>query len=420
MDEYLAMKKDCCADQQNEWNKMIEDAKKNNLSDDLWETKLLDQKAEMFEYYVDLRASLLKVPNKEYVRTEMSLLFEKMVELAEFNDGTDLGRHNFKVSRFGAIEGPTTYMVAVMGPDDVDIGRGSILAFDAPKSSLGKVKVVYIGRDVQGISDYAFELMINLTHVHFHPDSSCLTIGVCAFYECQSLIEISIPDEVRIIEKQAFLDCQSLREVTIGSNVNSIADEVFRNCMELKSIYIPPSVQSIGESCFSMFTEGGVEGGLQEITGMEGVETIGANAFSGCDLKRFSGGPNLKNIGTTCFYGTQIEEMTLVFNPELTIEDGAFDYLGYLSIVNLIGGKEDQWIEKLKGQFEVCDELDDKANSWASQINRKRVAKGYDETVSDVVIYVVYAREFEGAIAQTWKLPGDLAEYEISSFSPRL
>lgn len=65
------------------------------------------------------------------------------------------------------------------------------------------------------------------------------SIGHSAFYCCNSLTSITIPDSVISIEDSAFEGCKSLASITIPDSVTSIGAEVFGKCDSLQTIYIP-------------------------------------------------------------------------------------------------------------------------------------------------------------------------------------
>ena len=75
-------------------------------------------------------------------------------------------------------------------------------------------------------------------------------IGACAFYNCQSIKSIEIPDSVTSIGDGAFGGCSSLTSIVIPDSVTSIGDNAFSSCASVTSIEIPDSVTSIGSSAF--------------------------------------------------------------------------------------------------------------------------------------------------------------------------
>jgi len=67
------------------------------------------------------------------------------------------------------------------------------------------------------------------------PDS-VTSISSSAFENCSSLTSVVIPDSVTSIGSYAFYDCDSLTSVTIGNGVTSIGSYAFRYCSSLTSV----------------------------------------------------------------------------------------------------------------------------------------------------------------------------------------
>ena len=81
------------------------------------------------------------------------------------------------------------------------------------------------------------------------PDSAA-TIGVDAFYHCNSLTSVTIPDSVTTIGDYAFRGCDSLTSVTIPDSVTTIGVGAFYYCRGLISVTIGNSVTTIGQAAF--------------------------------------------------------------------------------------------------------------------------------------------------------------------------
>ena len=121
-------------------------------------------------------------------------------------------------------------------------------------------------------------------------------IGNGAFWGCESLVNINIPNSVTTIGHSAFVSCDSLTSINIPNSVTTIGDLAFLGCYSLTNINIPNSVTMIGDSAFASCDS------LTSITIPNSVTTIGKEAFCYCD--------SLTNIN--------------IPNSVTTIEDGAF------------------------------------------------------------------------------------------------
>ncbi|MBR5787689.1 MAG: Ig-like domain-containing protein, partial [Muribaculaceae bacterium] len=102
-------------------------------------------------------------------------------------------------------------------------------------------------------------------------------IGDRAFYGCESLTSIQIPNSVTSIGEFAFFDCFSLTIIQIPNSVTSIGDYAFCQCYSLTSIQIPNSVTSIGNYAFRYCHD------LTNIEIPNSVTSIGDEAFYGCN-----------------------------------------------------------------------------------------------------------------------------------------
>lgn len=121
-------------------------------------------------------------------------------------------------------------------------------------------------------------------------------IGLCAFQGCESLTSIDIPENISILEQSLFFNCTKLSKITIPSNISVIEDGVFQSCKSLTSVSLPSSVTEIGKYAFNGCTN------LKEIKLPEGITKISENMFGGCsNLESVSLPSSVTEIGEWAF-----------------------------------------------------------------------------------------------------------------------
>ena len=204
-----------------------------------------------------------------------------------------------------------------------------------------------------------------------------IQIGESAFYDCDKLLSVAIPNSIESIGEYAFSECSLLTNVLIPSSVRTIGDYAFYSCYGLKSVtmeegithigkravwvydmdslILPNSVKEIGDEAFSR---------IHYIVIGSDVEKIGRNFVDRCDTLKFhcsinwgfGGKLDLKKlilddgVKTVCrnaFYGCHIDTLVLGNTIE-EIKDEAFwgcgikgcvfpnslKYIGYWSFAN--------------------------------------------------------------------------------------
>lgn len=156
-------------------------------------------------------------------------------------------------------------------------------------------------------------------------DGTVTAIGRLAFYRCEGLTAVTLPESILSVGDSAFEGCTQLAEASLGSNVKTLGNSVFLDCAALAQIAIPDSVTAMGVFVFSGCT------GLTSATVGDQVTTIGNSVFSGCTaLKDITLGSSLTTIDVFAFSGcAALAEITLP-NSVTTIGNFAFYNCGAL------------------------------------------------------------------------------------------
>ena len=74
---------------------------------------------------------------------------------------------------------------------------------------------------------------------------SVTAIGSNAFWCCNDLTSVTIPNSVTIIDHDAFYGCSSMASVTIPNSVTAIGYSAFSGCSSMTSVTIPNTVTAI-------------------------------------------------------------------------------------------------------------------------------------------------------------------------------
>lgn len=93
-----------------------------------------------------------------------------------------------------------------------------------------------------------------------------------AFSRKQKLKTVKLPNSLEKIGMNAFESCTHLYSVDLGRGVTVISDSCFEKCNALKTITLPPQIKKIERAAF-------MQSGLETISLNEGLENVESNAF---------------------------------------------------------------------------------------------------------------------------------------------
>ena len=136
------------------------------------------------------------------------------------------------------------------------------------------VKSAEISDGITRVGNYAFWQCQDMTDVYI--PNSVTSIGEYAFYYNKALKAVTLSDNIESIGQQAFTQCTSLTSLTLPIHLKSIESTAFALCSGLTSVVIPDEVEAIRDEAFSYCTK------LTELTIPASVTTIDERAFVGC------------------------------------------------------------------------------------------------------------------------------------------
>ncbi len=135
----------------------------------------------------------------------------------------------------------------------------------------------------------------------------------------ETVTELSIPDSVTSIGDYAFSNFDSLKSVEIPDSITSIGCSAFADCSSLTSAIIPDSVISIGDNAFNYCTR------LEYIEIGNGITEIADSMFYNCrSLTNLTMGDNVIRIGDYAFAACYSLANISIPDGVTTIGEGAF------------------------------------------------------------------------------------------------
>jgi hypothetical protein len=167
-------------------------------------------------------------------------------------------------------------------------------------------------------------------------------IGPSAFWACQKLTSISIPNSVSSIGEDAFFYCSSLATVALGNGLSSIGASAFWGCSSLTSVMIPNSVTTIGDGAFGScagLTAIDVDGSNSAFSSVDGVlfDKSQATLFECPESKAgaYTIPKSVTNIRTDAFFGCSSLTSISIPNSVTSIGDSAFWDCSSLSAIQV-------------------------------------------------------------------------------------
>ena len=180
-------------------------------------------------------------------------------------------------------------------------------------------------------NSYSGSVTVPSTVVHQGKTYTVTAVGRGAFYRCEHLTSVSLPNTVTMLDYAAFAN-SSLTSLSIPQSVTTLGEFCFQNCSSLVSINLPNGITSIPRQCFTSCSS------LQSITIPGSAKVIYYYAFYNCTaLENLTIQNGVEGIMYAAFASCAFQTVTIPASVT-TIEEHAFDHCTSVSAFNVNSG----------------------------------------------------------------------------------
>lgn len=230
-----------------------------------------------------------------------------------------------KISKEAFAECKSLKKLTINVTDEIAADNGLSIPEELVRECRNLQTVIFTGHteNLSSIKKAAFKNTEMLTEISL-PDNICL-IEEYAFYN-SGIKNLSLPESLKQIGNCAF-SMSNLENITVPDKVTKLGQGVFNSCYKLTEAVLPESITEIPDKTFLACRK------LKTIH-TSGINTVGTNAFYQCKaLKAFNFG-QIKKIGNMSFAEAGIHEA--VFSNKLTkLQGSSFGDCKYLQTVDM-------------------------------------------------------------------------------------
>ena len=254
-------------------------------------------------------------------------------------------------------EGNFEYRIDEAGNAVITKYTGSDTICHIPETLDGRTVVSIEGSN----SKSAFEDCANLQYVLL-PDT-IQSIGQFAFFKCESLISVSLPESLTSIEHSAFKDCTSLEDIVFPDAITFIGRSAFNNCSSLLDLALPESLETLSASAFAGCSA------LNRVSFPNSLTYIDHCVFDGCSsITNIILPTNLEKIGWAAFRNCSSLSSLVLPDSLLEVEYEAFDGCRKLNYLYIPASVEEIGVnEGISFAFDETTTLICPANSYAEE-----------------------------------------------------
>ncbi|MGP1523296.1 MAG: leucine-rich repeat protein [Treponema sp.] len=208
------------------------------------------------------------------------------------------------------------------------------------------LKTITLPENLAVIEPSAFSNCTNLTTLNLTNCTKMESIKQEAFSNCTKLENVALPAGIKEIDSKAFKNCTSLTTLNITNcpELTTIKSEAFADCTKLENVALPAEIKEIDSKAFKNCTSLTT----LNITNCLKLETIKNEAFADCTkLENLTLPAGIKEIDSYAFRNcTGLTTLNITNCPELTtIKHGAFGGCTGLTTLNITNCPELTTIE---------------------------------------------------------------------------
>ena len=167
-------------------------------------------------------------------------------------------------------------------------------------------------------------------------EEGIISIGDFNFNDFRNLKDLSLPNTLVKISKEAFSFCFSLERIVLPASLKELGQYAFNSCANVRALeFLGNGLTAIPDNCF---TNLGQRHGNLSLVIPEGVTTIGRAAFSGSGVSSLILAESVKSLGRAAFAHTPLEGELDLSNVEIIGIDcfsayGAWSHPSYITSV---------------------------------------------------------------------------------------
>lgn len=244
-------------------------------------------------------------------------------------------------------------------------------------------------------------------------------IGKGAFFDCDVVTSVIIPDTVKTIQNNAFSKCESLIDVNIPKSVTTIEEHNFTDCEILSGLNVDEDNTVYSTDRGVLYSKDKTKlvfhpDGIKDMTIPDTVTEIGNYAFENCKgLSEMKIPDTVKTIGNGSFFGCENLNKMIIPESITSIGDYAFcncKDLGKVDIpdsVTHIGDKSLGYVMNGNKYEQKSDfQINCNSNSAGAKYAQNSKISHYLEDKKQLVTVVSHTHKYKKTVVKPTYLAG--------------